>query len=125
MSHRPPTVSDTELSILGVMWDRGPQTTREIVEAVYSKHTQSLHTTVNSLLDRLVRKGYARCARRGTVRFFEATLDRSTFVAAELQRLADSHFGGSLAPVFLSLIERVRLSVKDRNALRKIIEDIE
>jgi predicted transcriptional regulator len=125
MSNRSPSVSDTELSILRVLWDRGPQTTREIVEAVYSKHSQSLHTTVNSLLDRLMRKGYARCVRRGTVRFFEATVDRSTLVAGELQGLADSHFGGSLAPVLLALIEGVRLSAKDRNALRKIVEKIE
>jgi len=122
MSKKTPSVSDRELSILCVLWDKGPQTSREIVEAIYSAHTQSLHTTVNSLLDRLAGKGYVRCARRGTVRFFETTVDRSAFVGCELQALADSHFGGSFAPLLASLVDRVSLSAKDRGALRNIID---
>lgn len=125
MTRNTPSVADRELSILDVLWTAGQQTSREIVEAVYSEHTQSLHTTVNSLLERLIQKGYVRCVRRGTIRFFEATVDRSTFVASQLQEVADSHFDGSLAPVLLSLVERVSLSRKDRETIRKIVEKLD
>jgi hypothetical protein len=42
-----------------------------------------------------------------------------------LQKLADSHFDGSLAPMLLALVDRVKLGRKQRDAIRKIIEGIQ
>ncbi len=50
---------------------------------------------------------------------------REAFVAQQLQQLADSNFGGSLAPLLNTLIDKVKLSRADREAIRKIIEKID
>jgi len=50
---------------------------------------------------------------------------RETFVAHQLQLLADSNFGGSLTPLLNTLVDNVKLSRKDREAIRKIIEKID
>ena len=119
------TVTETEFAILGVLWDRGESTVREIVEAVYGKHSHSLHTSVKSLLGRLADKGFVTNERRGGVYLFSAAVERGTFVAGQLQMLADNNFGGSLTPLLSTLVDRVKLSGEDRDAIRRIIEKIE
>ena len=122
MPRRTRAVTDTEFAILNVLWDRGRTTVREIVEAVYGKHTHSLHASVKSLLERLADKEYVVCEGRGPAHLFSATVDRGSFVGQQLQLLADSNFGGSLTPLLLTLVDRVKLSRRDREAIRKIIE---
>jgi predicted transcriptional regulator len=118
-------VTETELAILDVLWSKGEAEIREIVEAIYMNHTQALHATVKSLLNRLMEKGLVTCERGRFVHRFSASIDREAFVGSQLEKLAESHFDGSFAPMLLTLIERVRLSKRDRATLRKIIDGIE
>lgn len=124
MPRKPAEVTDTELAILDVLWDRGACEIREIVEAVYDQHSAALHATIKSLLERLADKGFVECDRSGFAHKFSAIIDRESYVGQQLQKLADSHFAGSLAPMLLTLIDRVTLSRKERDAIRKIVEDI-
>ncbi len=117
-------VSNTELEILNVLWDRGPLPVREIVEAVYGSHSQTLHTTVKSLLERLVTKGFVTGDRSQTPHAFAATVERDSFVGSQIEQLADSVFEGRLAPILLSLVDRVRLSRKDREAIEEILRKL-
>lgn len=119
------TVTETEFAILNVLWDRGPTTVHEIVEAIYRQHTHSLHASVKSLLERLADKDFVVCQRGGAAHLFSATVARETFVAQQLQRLADSNFGGSLTPLLITLVDNVKLSRGDREAIRGIIEKID
>ena len=119
------TVTETEFAILDVLWDRGPSTVRRIVETIYAKHTHSLHAGVKSLLERLADKGFVVCQRQGNVHRFSAAVDREAFVAQQLQLIADSNFGGSLTPLLMTLVDNVKLSRRDREAIRRIIEKIE
>ncbi|MGO9113541.1 MAG: BlaI/MecI/CopY family transcriptional regulator [Thermoguttaceae bacterium] len=125
MPHYTKAITDTEFAIVNVLWECGPTTVRGIVEAVYRKHTHSLHASVKSLLDRLADKGFIVCQRRGGVHLFLTAVERETFVAQQLQLLADSNFGGSLTPLLNTLVDNVKLSRKDREAIRRIIENID
>ena len=125
MPQRIKTVTDTEFAILNVLWDRGPTTVREIVEAVYGEHTHSLHASVKSLLERLADKKYVVREERGPAHLFSATVDREEFVGQQLQSLADSNFGGSLSPLLLALVDNVKLNRRDRETIRSIIDKID
>jgi BlaI family transcriptional regulator, penicillinase repressor len=125
MSRPTRDVTETEFAILNVLWDNGPSTVRGIVKAVYGKHTHSLHASVKSLLERLADKGFVACQRRGGAHFFSAMVAREVFVAQQLQLLADSNFGGSLAPLLSTLVDKIKLTSKDREAIRRIIEKIQ
>lgn len=118
-------VTDAELSVMEVLWDReGGATVREIVLAIYGRHEHSLHGGVKSFLDRLMEKGYATVDKSGFAHRFSAVVTRHDFVGAQLKRLAESHFGGSVAPMLMSLVEQAKLSRKDRAAVEKIIDNI-
>lgn len=125
MAKKPADVTETELAILDVIWDRGACEIREIVEAIYPEHTQARHTTVKSLLERLAEKGYVETDASRFAHKFSALIGREQYVGQQLQKLADSHFDGSLTPMLLALTNRVKLSRKERDAIRKMIEGIQ
>lgn len=124
MKRQKSTVTETEFAILNVLWERGPTTVREIVEAIYEKHEHSLHASVKSLLQRLADKKLVVCQKQGASHQFSATVEREAFVAQQLQSLADNNFSGSLMPLLATLVDNVKLSRKDRDAIHKIIEKI-
>lgn len=118
-------LTDAEMSVMEVLWnsDNGA-TVREIVLAVYGRHEHSLHGGVKSFLDRLLEKGYVDVDKTGFAHRFFAVVTRQEYVGRQLTRLAESHFGGSLVPMMLSLVEQAKLTKKDRAAIEKMIENI-
>ena len=125
MARKAAEVTETELRILDVLWEAGPTIVRDIVEELYGEHSPSLHATVKSLLDRLAEKGYVTHDDSRHAHRFSATVDRESLVGQQLQQLADSHFDGALTPVLLALVDRVKLSRKQREAIRQVIENIQ
>ncbi len=59
-------VTEYELAVLDVLWNRGPATIREITEAIYEEMSPASYATVQKLLERLEKKG---CIRRDRSRF--------------------------------------------------------
>ena len=118
-------VTGAELSVLDHLWENGPAIVREIAFGLYSENTPAYHATVNSLLDQLEQKQFVTRDRSGFAHRFTATIQRSELVGNQLQQLADSHFDGAMAPMLLSLVEKVNLGPRDREAIRKIIDKIQ
>jgi predicted transcriptional regulator len=119
------TVTDAELGVLEVLWERDDgATVREIVLAVYGRHEHSLHGGVKSFLDRLMDKGFVTVDKSGFAHRFRASVTRSEFVGRELKHMAESHFDGSVGPLLLSLVKQAKLSKKDRAAIETLIENI-
>ena len=118
-------ITDAELSVMEILWDReNGVTVREIVLAIYGRHEHSLHGGVKSFLDRLMEKGYATVNKSGFAHRFSAAVTRQEFVGGQLKRLAESHFGGAITPMLMSLVQQVKLSRKDRAAIENIIDNI-
>jgi BlaI family transcriptional regulator, penicillinase repressor len=125
MARKPAPVTQTELAILEVLWNKQPRNVREIVDQLYSRQTRALYATVKSLLERLEAKGYVACDKSSFAHQFSARITRAHYVGHQLEALAESHFGGSVAPMLLTLVESIKLSRKDRAAIIKIIEGLE
>lgn len=118
-------ITDAEFAVMEVLWTRNQgQTVRDIVLAMYGRHEHSLHGGVKSFLERLLDKGYVKVDKSKFAHEFVAAVTRQQFVGQQLKRMADSHFGGSLAPMLLSLVEQAPLTRKDRAAIEKLIENI-
>ena len=115
-------VTAAELSVLNFLWENGPSVVRVISSTLYQENTPAYHATVNSLLDQLEKKGYVTRDRSGYAHQFEAAVERDELIGTELQQIADSHFGGALAPMLMPLVEKINLSKRDRDAIQKIID---
>jgi BlaI family transcriptional regulator, penicillinase repressor len=116
-------ITEYELAVMDVLWDRGPATIREITEAVYQASSPAAYATVQKLLERLERKG---CVRRDRSQFahrFRAKVQRTELIGQALTDLAKKLCGGSLTPLLMHLAESTPLSAADRLTLRKLIDE--
>jgi BlaI family transcriptional regulator, penicillinase repressor len=125
MAKRNTDVTETELVILTMLWEHGRSTVRQIVQELYHEHTPALHATVGSLLDRLAAKGHVAADRSEFAHRYYAKIDRQEFVGEQLRQMAETHFGGSLSPMLLTLVNLTKLKKLERETIRKIIEGIE
>jgi predicted transcriptional regulator len=116
-------VTDAELSVLEVLWERGPTTIGELTEAIYRNKTTSRYATVQKLLERLDAKGCIKRDRSGFAHRFSAAIERQQLIGQRLQEVAEKLCDGSLTPLLVHLVETTKLSAQDRRRLRKLIDD--
>ena len=112
------TVSRTELQILDQLWDSSPLTIREICESVYGQASASYYATVQSLLERLEKKGWVQRDRTEFKHTFSATRSRSDFIGHQIQDVADAVCGGSVAALLMLLLLLLKMPLM-REVLRR------
>jgi predicted transcriptional regulator len=123
---RPRTdISDTQLSVLQVLWDRGPQTIRQITDLLYPRGNASYYATVQKLLDRLEEKHFVKRDRSGPAHTFEAAIERTDLIGQRLQAMAERLCGGSLTPLLTHLVRAKKLSESERRDLRTLIDELD
>ncbi|HXG12623.1 MAG TPA: BlaI/MecI/CopY family transcriptional regulator [Gemmataceae bacterium] len=125
MARTPQDVTDTELAILQVLWDRGPATIRQITDVLYPGGGTSHYATVQKLLDRLQAKGFVHRDRRPAAHTFTALVGRDDLIGRCLEEVAEKLCGGSLTPLLTHLVRARRLSSRERQELRALIEELD
>jgi predicted transcriptional regulator len=125
MAEKGLNVTEYELAVLNVLWDRGKATIREITDAIYAQTSTTAYATVQKLIERLEKKGCVRRDRRSFAHVFEATVDRSKLIDQGLESLAEKLCGGSLTPLLVHLAETTTLTDDERRVLRKLIDEAE
>ena len=116
-------VTDTELAILQVLWDRGEATRRQVTDALYPGGGESHYATVQNLLGRLERKGFARRDRGDGTLSFAATVDRDELIRRRLQGVADKLCGGAVAPLVMNLVRSRPLSAAEVEELSAFLRE--
>jgi predicted transcriptional regulator len=118
-------VTEAELAVLQVLWDRGPATIRQISDLVYERGGASQYATVQKLLERLEAKDAVRRDRAGGVHRFEAAIDRDDLIGRRLQAVAETLCEGSITPLLTHLVRAERLTEHDRRALRELVDQLD
>jgi BlaI family penicillinase repressor len=118
----PKSVTDAELSVLKVLWTRGPLSAKQITEDIYPGGAESEFASVHSFLQRLERKGLVARDRNAFVHVFSATVSQAEILGNELKSLIDRMGSGSVAPLVMSLIEQKKLSRKEAAEIRKLLD---
>lgn len=116
-------VTETELALLQVLWERGRCSTRQIADVHYPGGGTSHYATVQKLLERLEAKGLVRRDRSLFVHTFVAAIDRDELIGRRLRGLADALCGGSLVPILSHLARPDALTDAERQALRDLIDE--
>jgi BlaI family transcriptional regulator, penicillinase repressor len=120
-----PDVTEAELAILQVLWDRGSVTIRQITDELHPQGGASRYATVQKLLDRLESKCCVERDRSLFVHRFAAAIDRDTLIGRRLRAVAETLCGGSFTPLLTHLARVKPLSDDERRALRALIDDPE
>lgn len=123
MARTPQDVTDAELDVLQVLWKHGPLAIRRITELLYSECKTSQYATVQKLLERLEAKECVVRDRSSNVHVFSAQVDREELVGRRLQAVAEELCEGSLTPLLTNLVQMQKLSAKERQMLRDLIDE--
>jgi predicted transcriptional regulator len=125
MARSPQDVTETELAVLQVLWDQGPATIRQITDLLYPEGEAAHYATVQKLLDRLEAKGFVTRDRTPPAHAFAAAVGRDDLIGRRLQAMAEQLCGGSLTPLLTHLVKARRLSPRERQDLRDLIDELD
>jgi predicted transcriptional regulator len=117
-----PLLTRGESEVMRVLWDRGPVTVAEVVEAL---RRPIAYTTVLTVLRVLEQKGYVTSAKpaSGRAYVYRATVPQQRARRKHLRDLLDRLFAGRPQELVTGLIESDTLSQEDLRALRQRIDE--
>jgi BlaI family transcriptional regulator, penicillinase repressor len=117
-------ITDGELSILQILWERGEAANREIAAEIYDEVTDPKVATVQKLLERLEAKGCVTRDRRERAHRFRPRVSREDFLRSRLKALADRLCDGAIGPLMTTLVRSKGLSRAECRDLQKLIDGL-
>jgi predicted transcriptional regulator len=118
-----PTMTDGELRLMRVLWDRGQATVGEVVDALKTR-PKPAYNTVLTLLRIMEKKGYVSHRKDGRAFIFQPMVDRADASRSALQTLVNRFFEGSTRLLMLNLLEDAQLSPEALRQLKERIEEV-
>ena len=116
-----PRPTDAELSILRVLWDRGPSTVRQVHE-ILAGERQAAYTTALKLLQIMTEKGLVERDERDRTHIYRAKLSEETTQRQLVRDLLDRAFGGSSSKLVMQALATRRASAEELSDIRKAID---
>jgi len=117
--HEHPTPA--ELEVLQLLWDRGPSTVRQAMEAL-NRRRRRAYTSVMSLLGVMTDKGLLKRRLKGRAYLYEPRVAREKTVGQMLQDLLGRAFDGSAASLVARLLDESSPSPRELAEIRDTIE---
>lgn len=120
---RPATPHPTgfELEILKVLWRRGPSSVSEVREALAGTRDPA-YTSVMTILNIMVRKGYLARRRNGRAFLYRAKISEGGAIGRIVRDLVERAFGGSHRAAMVHLLEAGDLEGEELEELRRLID---
>jgi predicted transcriptional regulator len=125
MARTPRDITDAELAVLQILWEEGPAPIRRITDVLYTPGSVAHYATVQKLLERLEQKGCVTRDRQASVHVFAAAISREELIGRRLRAVAETLCGGSLTPLLTHLVRTTRLTARERQELRGLIEELD
>lgn len=113
------TLTNHELRLMNVLWERERATVADIVAAL--DPPPLAYTTVMTTLGTLEDKGYVAHAKSGRAFVYRPLVERSDAATSLLDTLLDRFFRSSPGVLALTLLEDERLSDEDIAKLKRVI----
>jgi predicted transcriptional regulator len=103
------------------LWSRGQGTAGDLQREL-ERDRGWAYSTVKTMLDRLVTKGFVKSRRVGNVYEYSPKVPRKSVVARVVDDVFDRVLDGSLAPLIDRLVESRRLSPQEIDELRDMLD---
>jgi predicted transcriptional regulator len=118
-----PVLARQELALMKVIWRAGHATVREVYEALRVERRVA-YTTVMTTLNILESKGYLRKEPEGRAYRYHPTQPERRVMTALVRDFVDRVFDGAATPLLTHLVTDTRLSKSERDALKRLIDEV-
>ena len=123
-ARKPILISEAESEVMQVIWLQSPILTEDVVAAL-EHHGKWQEATVKTLLNRLLKKGAVSARKDGRRYLYSPVLKRDQWLATESRGFLDRLFDGRIAPLVSHFSQQKKLSTKDIEDLKRLIQELE
>lgn len=117
-----PTLTEAELRLMRILWDRGSSTVGEVIEAL-PKKARIAYSSALTTLRILEEKGHVRHKQRGRAFVYEAVAEPGDARRSAVEYVLRQFFDNSPEMLVLNVLENEKLTKEELARLRKMIED--
>jgi BlaI family transcriptional regulator, penicillinase repressor len=115
-----PRPTDAELTILRVLWERGPSTVRQVHD-ILIRERPTAYTTALKLLQIMTEKGLVRRDEADRTHIYHARLSEEQTQRQLVRDLLDRAFGGSSTKLVLQALATTRASAEELTEIRRLL----
>jgi predicted transcriptional regulator len=113
------TLTEAELRIMDVVWQKGPSTVQQVLDALGDELAYNSVLTTIRILER---KGYLGHVKDGRAHVYEPLIDRDDATRSEIRHLVSRFFRNSHKALLLNLLEDEAIEDEEVKRLRKMLE---
>ena len=122
MKKRGTKLTPAEWEIMEAVWELGGSpSVRDVLDHAYPKGEKA-YTTVQTVMNTLVRKGALRRKKLGLVNFYAPVRPRAEMVRAEVKSLLGRVFSGDIPAVASSLLELDSLGLEEIEEIKRLLK---
>src|SRR5690348_9459852 len=119
MRHRSKTLTEQELEIMKIIWERERATVRDVYEALL-EHRKVAYTTVMTMMKILEQKGFLKQSQEERAYLYRPTQAKGQVIGAMVREFINRVFNGSAEPLLVHLVEEHHLSQKELEEISKL-----
>ena len=123
--NRAPKISETEWEVMKVIWRAAPCSADEVIRQLTGAEPSRHPKTIKTFLGRLVGKRVLGFHKEGRAYVYRPLVTEEQCVEAASQSFLQRVFGGSLKPMLAHFVEHKRLSAKEIQELKKLLDEKE
>jgi len=116
-----PRIADSEWRVMQVLWENGPQTANDVVNALSGK-VKWKPRTIKTLISRLVKKGAVKVTEEGYRYRYSAAVDEATCIHSETKSFVGRVYQGAMKPALAAFLEDADLSPQEIDDLQEILD---
>ncbi len=113
-------LTDHELRLMAVLWNRGEATVADVVNTL--PPPPLAYSTVLTTLRTLERKGYIAHQEEGRAYVYHPLVARDDAAKSAMQHLLDRFFANSPGDLAVALLDGARLSNADATKIKRLLE---
>jgi BlaI family transcriptional regulator, penicillinase repressor len=117
-----PRITEAEWEVMKVLWSKAPNTASQISQALADSTNWKLNT-VKTLISRLVNKKALGYKEDGKTHYYFPLVNEDECVRAEGESFLKRVYGGALKPMLANFLREQKLSPKEIEELKAILEE--
>jgi predicted transcriptional regulator len=118
---RSATLTEAELRIMNVLWDRGSATVHEVLQALPVQPALA-YNSILTIIRILEKKGYVKHEKDKRAHVYTASVDRKDASRFEVRHLVSRFFGNSDELLVLNILEEKSIDPDELQRLRQLMD---
>jgi len=118
------TPTSAELEILTLLWEKNPQTVKEIHETLMDKKDVG-YTTTLKIMQNMLEKGILKREPNGKSHLYSPVIKKEETRGKLLDTFLDSAFGGSAANLVMQLLGNSKATKEELDKIKALIDQID